>query len=74
MISQIPGATEAGLIGFVLADALADLLITKGILTRAEFDGMLGQVAARLQQTNQYVPKRSADFIRDAVSSTKSVE
>jgi hypothetical protein len=74
MAAPLPGTTEAGLLGFALAEALGDLLVKRGILTRDDINGMYRDLATRLQQTKQHVPQHAAGFIRDSILGTKSIE
>jgi hypothetical protein len=69
MVRQFPGTPEAGLLGFAFADALADVLVAKGILTPDDIEGILRTVADRLQQSNKHVPVKAASFIRDSMLS-----
>lgn len=71
MTSEIPGTPEAAYTAFALVDALSELLIKKGIITRVEFDDLLRTVASGLEVAPNFVSKRSAEFIRGAMLGQK---
>ena len=67
MASPVPGGSEAAYLGFALVDALIDLLIEKGTITKPERDRMLRSLAVTLNQSGQLFGQRSAKFIADAM-------
>jgi hypothetical protein len=62
---------EAAYISFALVDALGELLVAKGVLTREEIDGFFLSSAASLDKSSNFAGARGAEFLRNIVRSRK---
>ena len=67
MANPVPGGSESAYLGFAIVDSLCDLLVEKGVLSRADLDGMLAQLHTRLDKGTDFMGKRSAKFIADSM-------
>jgi hypothetical protein len=55
---------EAAYIGFALVDALADLLMKRGIINRGDFFALFETVAKNLGEAPNSTCTRAAEFVR----------
>ena len=65
----MPGSTpqnaeEAAYISFALIDALGDLLMRKGVISRGDFFALFETVTKRLSESPNSAGARSAEFVR----------
>ncbi|HEX3349588.1 MAG TPA: hypothetical protein VHS58_15955 [Acetobacteraceae bacterium] len=73
MIDTSRGTAEAGLLGFVLTDALIDLLVAQQVITREQATGMLAAVHKKLDQSNLSLHKQCAQYVQTALQTANSV-
>ena len=64
-MANLPAETDAGLIGYMFAVELANLLVEREILSRDDINNMFQQIVSELDQSITYVHKSKAKFIRD---------
>ena len=63
MLTVAPKNDETGPLGFAIADALLDLLVEKGVLTKRDADVMLLSVARKFTTGSKPVHLRCANTI-----------
>jgi hypothetical protein len=71
MPKPIPGGSEAGYLGYAVADALIDLLIAKKVISAAEVDSMYRALSQRLAANGEMLGQRSAEFIAGPILGKK---
>ena len=65
MPQHMPQKTaEAAYISFALVDALGDLLMRKGVISRGDFFALFETAATRVSESPNSAGARSAEFIR----------
>jgi hypothetical protein len=66
MPTKTPGnGEEAAYISFALIDALGDLLVRKGVISRGDFFSIFETVAVSLEKSPHSSGTRTAKFVRD---------
>ena len=67
MLSTEPGGSEPGYLGFAIADALIDLLVAKGVITRSDANDMFTALADKLGKSSNLLNQRCAKLITDGM-------
>ena len=67
MLPPDPGRDESAFIGYAIIDALLDLLIDKGVVTRSEVSVLLRTVVDTLGKKGEFMGKRAAKVLADGV-------
>jgi hypothetical protein len=73
-MANLPAEKDAGLIGYMFAVELADLLVEREILSRDDIDNMLQRICSQLDQSITHVHKSKAKFVRDYMLNNKPLE
>ena len=73
-MANLPAETDAGLIGYMFAVELANLLVEREILSRDDINNMFQQIVSELDQSITYVHKSKVKFIRDYMLNNKPLE
>lgn len=67
MLTAEPGGSEPGYLGFAIADALLDLLIAKGTITRSDAKEMLTALSNKLGKNGTLLGERCVQLITDGM-------
>jgi hypothetical protein len=62
-----PGTEDAAHLSFRMIDGLIDLLIAKGVITRAEVVTLFSQILNDLGKDSRAVAQRNIGYVRDTM-------
>jgi hypothetical protein len=69
MTINAPGTEDAAHLSFCLFDRLSNLLIRKGLITKAEIVALLNELVSDLSQDRRAVAQRNVGYVRDTMIS-----